>query len=108
MDPVTIGVIGVAALLMMGKKEEGAYGKGSVRARLETGRRYRVSFDIAPVADVPSLFALPQATLGGWGMAAQPESVTFTAPNWRMVANAQYNGEPKDIDTLPGMTIEAI
>jgi hypothetical protein len=105
MDPVTIGIIGVAALLLLGEKE-GAYGEGSKTVRLERGKRYRVTFDISPVASTNDLFAVPQATLGGWGMAAQPESVTFVAPNWRMTALAQYSGNPKDVDTLPGMTIE--
>lgn len=108
MDPITIAVVGGIALLAMSQKKPGAYGTGSVRMRLRKGSRYRVTFEVAPVQDVPTLFALPQATLSGYGMSAQPESVTFGSPNWRMTAVAQYVGEDKDIDTLPGMQIEAL
>ena len=114
MEPATVGLLALGALLIANQKEQGAYGAGSTRVKLTPGN-YRARFTMAPISTalpMTTLLGIPQATLGGLGMLCYFESVTtnpFNAQdNWTMTAVCQYGGAEKVVDLLPGMSLEKL
>lgn len=114
MEPATVGLLALGALLIANQKEQGAYGAGSTRAKLTPGT-YRARFTMAPISTslpMTTLLAVPQSAVGGLGMLAYFESLTtnpFNASeNWTMTAICQYGGAEKVVDLLPGMSLEKL
>lgn len=107
MNPL-LALAAVGAVALLGSKS-----KQSGTATVEAGT-YRVSMRIAPVeASVPlsNLFAMPHLTMVGVGGVTVFESLTVDPKDmsaWTLTGLMQYGGTAKQVNLLPGMTLERL